>query len=109
MPYALYVCLQDDDKITAFAIDAETGRQSDRGEDPGDVGQSADDGLFLRSHEALFVSGHVHHLLCRSGGRPVQYAARTGGTPRPAPLDRRETRALGRPAPRLACGHDTPD
>ena len=26
MPYALYVCLQDDDKIAAFAIDAETGR-----------------------------------------------------------------------------------
>ena len=25
MPYALYVCLQDDDKIAAFAIDAETG------------------------------------------------------------------------------------
>jgi 6-phosphogluconolactonase len=26
MPYALFVCLQDDDKIAAFAIDAETGR-----------------------------------------------------------------------------------
>jgi 6-phosphogluconolactonase (cycloisomerase 2 family) len=26
MPYALYVCLQDDDKIATFAIDAETGR-----------------------------------------------------------------------------------
>src|SRR5690242_10964707 len=26
MPYALYVCLQDDDKIVAFVIDAETGR-----------------------------------------------------------------------------------
>ena len=25
MPCALYVCLQDDDKIAAFAIDAETG------------------------------------------------------------------------------------
>jgi 6-phosphogluconolactonase len=26
MPYALYVCLQDEDKIAPFAIDAETGR-----------------------------------------------------------------------------------
>src|SRR6266436_9728773 len=26
MPYALYVCLQDEDKIAAFAIDADTGR-----------------------------------------------------------------------------------
>jgi hypothetical protein len=26
MPYALYVCLQDDDKIATFALDAETGR-----------------------------------------------------------------------------------
>ena len=26
MPHSLYVCLQDDDKIAAFAIDAETGR-----------------------------------------------------------------------------------
>src|SRR5271166_164784 len=25
MPHALYVCLQDDDKIAAFAIDAESG------------------------------------------------------------------------------------
>jgi 6-phosphogluconolactonase len=26
MPYALYVCLQDEDKIATFALDAETGR-----------------------------------------------------------------------------------
>ena len=26
MPYSLYVCLQDEDKIVAFAMAAETGR-----------------------------------------------------------------------------------
>lgn len=26
MPYALYVCLQDEDKIAVFAMDADTGR-----------------------------------------------------------------------------------
>ena len=30
MPYALYVCLQDEDKIAAFAIDGDTGRLTPR-------------------------------------------------------------------------------
>src|SRR6202035_766619 len=34
MPYALYVCLQDDDKIAAFAIDAETGQLTPHTEVP---------------------------------------------------------------------------
>src|SRR6201997_1987131 len=34
MPYALYVCLQDDDKIAAFAVDAETGRLTPQAEVP---------------------------------------------------------------------------
>jgi 6-phosphogluconolactonase len=32
MPYALYVCLQDDDKIAAFAMDASTGQLTGRTE-----------------------------------------------------------------------------
>ena len=34
MPHALYVCLQDDDKIAAFALDADTGKLTLRGEIP---------------------------------------------------------------------------
>src|SRR5438132_11982601 len=34
MPHALYVCLQDDDKIAAFAIDADTGQLTRRAEVP---------------------------------------------------------------------------
>jgi 6-phosphogluconolactonase len=40
MPYALYVCLQDDDKIAAFAIDAETGRLTPQNEVPATGGPS---------------------------------------------------------------------
>jgi 6-phosphogluconolactonase (cycloisomerase 2 family) len=34
MPYALYVCLQDDNKIAVFAMDPETGELSLRAELP---------------------------------------------------------------------------
>ena len=40
MPYALYVCLQDDDKIAAFAIGAETGRLTSQAEVPAIGGPS---------------------------------------------------------------------
>ena len=40
MPYALYVCLQDDDKIAPFAIDAETGRLTQQTEVPTTGGPS---------------------------------------------------------------------
>jgi 6-phosphogluconolactonase len=40
MPYALHVCLQDDDKIAAFAIDAETGRLTPQSEAPTTGGPS---------------------------------------------------------------------
>jgi 6-phosphogluconolactonase len=40
MPYALYVCLQDDDKIAAFVIDAETGRLTPQTEVPATGGPS---------------------------------------------------------------------
>ena len=32
MPHALYVCLQDDDKIAAFAMDADSGHLTPQGE-----------------------------------------------------------------------------
>src|SRR6266513_1499118 len=34
MPHALYVCLQDDNKIAVFAIDSESGQLSPRAEVP---------------------------------------------------------------------------
>jgi 6-phosphogluconolactonase len=40
MPYALYVCLQDDDKIAAFAMDADTGQLTARAEVPAAGGPS---------------------------------------------------------------------
>ena len=40
MPYALYVCLQDDDKIAAFAIDAETGQLTPQTQVPATGGPS---------------------------------------------------------------------
>jgi 6-phosphogluconolactonase (cycloisomerase 2 family) len=40
VPYALYICLQDDDKIAAFAIDAETGRLTPQTEVPTTGGPS---------------------------------------------------------------------
>jgi 6-phosphogluconolactonase len=40
MPHALYVCLQDEDKIAAFAMDAATGQLSARAEMPAAGGPS---------------------------------------------------------------------
>jgi 6-phosphogluconolactonase len=40
MPYALYVCLQDDDKIAAFAIDAYSGQLTRRADVPAAGGPS---------------------------------------------------------------------
>src|SRR5260370_34512741 len=34
MPHALYVCLQDDNKIAAFGMDSDTGQLSPRAEVP---------------------------------------------------------------------------
>src|SRR5438105_11832031 len=40
MPQALYVCLQDDDKIAAFAIDADSGQLTRRNDVPAAGGPS---------------------------------------------------------------------
>jgi 6-phosphogluconolactonase (cycloisomerase 2 family) len=40
MPHALYVCLQDDDKIATFVIDAETGQLTPQNEVPAGGGPS---------------------------------------------------------------------
>ena len=40
MPHALYICLQDDDKIAVFAIDAETGQLTPQTEVPAAGGPS---------------------------------------------------------------------
>ncbi len=40
MPYALYVCAQDDNKIIAFAMNADTGQLTPRAEVPAAVGPS---------------------------------------------------------------------
>ena len=40
MPHSLYICLQDEDKIAAFAIDADTGRLTPQAEVPAAGGPS---------------------------------------------------------------------
>src|SRR5438552_12524462 len=40
MPYSLYVCRQDDDKISAFAMDADSGRLTAQAEVPASGGPS---------------------------------------------------------------------
>ena len=40
MPHALYVCLQDEDKIVAFTIDAETGQLTRQAQVPASDGPS---------------------------------------------------------------------
>ena len=39
MPYALYVCAQDDNKITAFTMDADTGQLTPQAEVPSPAGR----------------------------------------------------------------------
>lgn len=55
MPYALYVCLQDEDKIVAFAIDAETGRLTAEGEVPTAGGPSV---LAISPDRQVLYVGH---------------------------------------------------
>src|SRR5271154_869797 len=55
MPYALYVCLQDDDKIAAFAIDAETGQLTPQTEVPAAGGPSV---MASSPHRRTLYVGH---------------------------------------------------
>jgi 6-phosphogluconolactonase len=55
MPDALYVCLQDDDKIAAFALDADTGQLTPRAEVPVAGGPS---GLALSHDRRVLYAGH---------------------------------------------------
>jgi hypothetical protein len=42
MPYALYVCLQDEDKIVAFTMDATTGQRNRTGSENGNHAAACD-------------------------------------------------------------------
>src|SRR6266478_5943374 len=58
MPYALYVCLQDEDKIAAFAIDADTGRLTRQAEavvagGPSVLAQSPDRHVLYVGHRTV--------------------------------------------------------
>ena len=55
MPNALYVCLQDDDKIAAFALDADTGQLTPRAEVPVVGGPS---GLAISNDRRVLYVGH---------------------------------------------------
>jgi len=55
MPYALYVCLQDEDKIAAFAMDADTGRLTRHAEVPASGGPSV---LAISPDRQVLYVGH---------------------------------------------------
>src|SRR6266699_3354253 len=55
MPNALYVCLQDDDKIAAFALDADTGQLTPRAEVAAAGGPS---GLAISNDRRVLYVGH---------------------------------------------------
>jgi 6-phosphogluconolactonase len=55
MPYCLYVCLQDEDKIAAFAIDADTGRLTPSAEVPVSGGPSV---LAISPDRRVLYVGH---------------------------------------------------
>jgi 6-phosphogluconolactonase len=55
MPYALYVCLQDEDKIVAFTVDADTGQPTSQAEVPAAGGPSV---LAFRPDRDVLYVGH---------------------------------------------------
>ncbi len=55
MPYVLYVCLQDEDKIVAFTMDAATGRLTPHAEVPVAGGPSV---LALSPDRRVLYVGH---------------------------------------------------
>jgi len=55
MPHALYVCLQDEDKIAAFAMDADTGQLTARAAVPAPGGPSV---MAISSDRQVLYVGH---------------------------------------------------
>jgi 6-phosphogluconolactonase len=55
MPYSLYVCLQDDDKIVAFTMDADTGQLTAQAEVPASGGPSV---LAISPDRQVLYVGH---------------------------------------------------
>ena len=80
-------------------VDAETRRQPDRREDARNVGQPADDRLFLGTHEALFVTCHGHPLLSFDGAiQPsMRYPPFSVGYHRPMTLPTEPIGSIPRP------------
>src|SRR5260370_41710083 len=55
MPNSLYVCLQDEDKIVAFTMDADTGQLTPRAEVPASGGPSV---LAISPDRRVLYAGH---------------------------------------------------
>src|SRR5229473_4358072 len=55
MPHALYVCLQDEDKIAAFAMDADTGQLTRQAEVPVAGGPSV---MAISPDRQVLYAGH---------------------------------------------------
>src|SRR5271166_5637363 len=55
MPYSLYICLQDEDKIVSFAIDADSGQLTAQGQTPVAGGPSV---LAFSPDRRVLYAGH---------------------------------------------------
>lgn len=63
MPYALYVGLQDEDKIAAFAVDADTGQLAKGGEAPAPGGPSV---MAINPERRMLYVGHRNQPMISS-------------------------------------------
>ncbi len=82
MPYALYVCLQDEDKIVAFTLDATTGRLTPTVTVPVEGGPSV---LALsQNRQVLYVGSRVKPTIASFRIDPVTGGLTLQGTVAPA-------------------------
>jgi 6-phosphogluconolactonase len=92
MPYALYVCLQDDSKVAVFAMDPDTGQLSSRAEVPAAGGPSVI--ALSLDRQTLYVGARTQPAISsyqidqRTGGLTLQGTVSSEQAPTFLALDR---------------------
>src|SRR5712671_3275986 len=92
MPYALYVCLQDDSKVAVFAMDPDTGQLSSRAEVPAAGGPSVM--ALSLDRQTLYVGARTQPAISsyqidqRTGGLTLQGTVSSEQAPTFLALDR---------------------
>ena len=69
MPYSVYVCLQDEDKIAAFAMDAGSGQLTPQAEVPARGGPSVM--ALSPDRRTLYVGHRTQPTISSSGSTPI--------------------------------------